>query len=121
MRRLGVGGLVSAGLVLATVILVGGQVVAGFWSSDSRATAAGVVRCLDLRQPKHLDAVRRLPQPELRRYIVACNLTYTKECSAGGTVDPRTGIERYAEPPHCTIRDRHGKIVRTYTTDALRP
>ncbi len=79
------------------------------------------VRCLDLRQPRNVDTVRRLPQPELRRYIVACNLTYTKECSAAGTVDPRTGIERYAEPPHCTIRDKHGKIVRTYTTDALRP
>jgi hypothetical protein len=112
--------------MVATVVLVGWPVIAGFWTTSPVEMAmshpsAQNVQCLDLRVPENMDKVRHLPQPELQRYIVACNMTYTKECSAAGAIDPSTGRETYAEPPHCVIRDKHGKVVRTYTTDALRP
>jgi hypothetical protein len=116
-----VGGLASLVLVVATVVLVGVSVIAGFGSTDttqSATTSTTAPWCRSLLTD--MDNVRRLPLPEIRRVIVACDMTYTKECSAAGTVDTNTGQMSYAEKPNCVIRDKHGKVVRTYRTDALR-
>jgi hypothetical protein len=123
VQRFGVGGLASIVLAAATVVLVGVPVISGFWSADtspSATTSTTPPWCRDLLT-NHMADVRRLPPQEIRRIVVACDMTYTKECSSAGSTDPRTGRMIYAEPPHCTIRDKHGRVVRTYTTDALRP
>jgi hypothetical protein len=118
--------LATLALTAAAAALVGVPVIAGFWSRDAvdaRTSTPGatVIHCLDLRQPGNMDKVRRLPRPDLARYIVACNLTYTKDCSGAGTVDTLTGKTIYDTPPTCVIRDKRGNVVRTYTTDVLRP
>jgi hypothetical protein len=126
VQRFGVGGLASILLAAATVVLVGVPVIAGFWSTDAnpRVIEAPIIRvpainCLDLRNPANLNAVRHLAQPELSRYATWCHLDYTKSCSAAGTIV--NGKEIYSQPPTCEIKDKHGKVVRTYTTDSLGP
>ena len=94
--------------------------------SQQPSARIGTVHCLDLAQPGNMDKVRHLRQPELQQYIVACNLTYTKDCSRSSTtpLDPKTGQPigpAQSSAYICEIRDKHGKVVRTYTTDALRP
>lgn len=128
-----VGRLAIVALIAATVMLVAVPVIAGFWSRDAvdlamsrRNATVSTIRCLDLRQPGNMDKVRRLPQLDLARYVVACNLTYTKDCSGSSTtpLDPKTGQPigpTRSSAYTCEIRDKHGKVVQTYTTDALRP
>lgn len=93
VRRLGIVLLTTVGLAVGC-------------SSSHHAKAVGI-RCLDLRNAANVAPVRHLPPPELRRYLDACNLTYTKDCT-GQTSGEMT----------CEIRDKSGKLVRTYTTRA---
>jgi hypothetical protein len=120
VRRL-VGRLAIAALLVATVLLVGVPVIAGFSSDTSQTATTSTTAPWCRSLLTNMDNIRRMPLAEIRRIIVACDMTYTKECSSAASTDPRTGRMIYAEPPRCTIMDKHGRVVRTYTTDALRP
>ena len=93
-------------ILVVSVVLVGWPVVAGFWMTSPLELAMSqhpgarivTVHCLD----------------------VACDMTYTKSCGGAADIDPHTGVTRHSSYS-CEIRDKHGKVVRTYTTDALRP
>lgn len=113
--------VVISALMLAAVVLVAWPVISGFASDSSQgaATTSTTARWCGTVLT-HMDNVRRLPRPELQRVVVACNLTYTKDCGGSGDIDPHTGATLHSSYS-CVIRDKHGKVVRTYTTDALRP
>ena len=103
------------------VVVVGWPVVAGFGSdSHRRATTTSTTAPWCRALLTNMDNVRRLPLPEIRRVIVACDMTYTKDCGGSADIDPHTGVTLHSSYS-CVIKDKHGNVVRTYTTDALRP
>ena len=122
MRRFSAGGLAILALTAVAVVLVAWPVIAGFSTTDvsQNATTTSTTAPWCRALLTNMDNVRRLSLPQIRRVIVACDMTYTKECGGSADIDPHTGVTRHSSYS-CVIKDKHGKVVRTYTTDALRP